>query len=38
MPDEELSDEYVANLLKEEARAKSDKYSSIGLEAFLPKR
>jgi len=37
MPEEELSDEYVANLLKEEAEAKSNQYSSIGLNAFLPK-
>jgi hypothetical protein len=38
MPEEELSDEYVANLLMEEAKAKSNEYSSIGLGAFLPKR
>jgi hypothetical protein len=38
MPEEELSDEYVANLLVAEAKANSDKYSSIGLEAFLPKK
>jgi hypothetical protein len=38
MPEEDLSDEYVANLLKEEAKAKSDEYSLIGLGAFLPKR
>jgi hypothetical protein len=36
MPEDELSDDFVANLLKEEAKAKSDKYSSIGFEAFLP--
>jgi len=38
MPTEDLDDDYVANLLKNDAKASSKKYTMVGLEAFLPKR
>lgn len=38
MPTEDLDDSYVANLLKNDAKASSKKYTMVGLEAFLPKR
>lgn len=31
-------DEYVANLLKEDARRSAKKYEMVGLDAFLPQR
>lgn len=37
MPDD-LSDDYVADLLKKDAKSKSKDYSFVGLSAFLPKR
>ena len=33
-----MSEEYVADLLKKDAKDSSVKYSAMGLEAFLPKR
>ena len=38
MPTEDIDDDYVANLLKNDAKASSKKYTMVGLEAFLPKR
>lgn len=38
MPTEDLDDDYVANLLKNDAKTSSKKYTMVGLEAFLPKR
>ncbi|OCK83778.1 hypothetical protein K432DRAFT_379166 [Lepidopterella palustris CBS 459.81] len=38
MPAEDLDDDYVAGLLKEEAKAMSQRYKMVGLEAFMPKR
>ncbi|KAI5846325.1 hypothetical protein DFP73DRAFT_385977 [Morchella snyderi] len=35
---EELSDDFVASLLSKEASEKNIKYSTLGLQAFLPKR
>ena len=35
---ESLSDDYVAGILKKDARDSSIKYSAFGLEAMLPKR
>ena len=35
---QDLSDEYVAEALKQDARDSSIKYSTLGLEALLPKR
>ncbi|KAF2104884.1 hypothetical protein NA57DRAFT_51678 [Rhizodiscina lignyota] len=35
---DDLSDDYVASLLKKDAKAKSKDYSFVGLSAFLPKR
>ncbi len=35
---EELSDDYVAGVLKDDAKSRSIKYSVMGLQAFLPKR
>jgi hypothetical protein len=31
-------DEYVANLLKEDAKKTAKQYSLLGMDAFLPKR
>lgn len=36
--EENFSDDYVANLLAKDAKGLSAKYSSSGLQAFLPKR
>lgn len=33
-----MSEEYVADVLKKDAKDSSIKYSVMGLEAFLPKR
>lgn len=38
MPTDELSDNYVAELLKKDAKASSARYASVGLQAYLPKR
>ena len=34
----DLADDYVAELLKQDAKASSIRYSALGLEAFLPRR
>ncbi|KAI9715872.1 MAG: hypothetical protein M1812_005692 [Candelaria pacifica] len=39
MPSEDpLSDDYVASLLKSDAKSRSIKYSALGLQSFLPQR
>ncbi|KAJ9660967.1 hypothetical protein H2201_006695 [Coniosporium apollinis] len=38
MPVEELSDDYVAELLKKDAKGSSSRYAAIGLGALLPQR
>jgi hypothetical protein len=38
MAKEDFSDDYIAGLLAKDARDSSIKYSSLGLEAFLPNR
>ena len=39
MPAEDrVSDEYVANLLTKDAKDSTIKYSSVGLQALLPRR
>lgn len=35
---EELDDEYVATLLKREAKASAKQYELVGIDAFNPKR
>ena len=34
----DLSDEYVAEALKKDARASATQYSTMGIDAMLPKR
>lgn len=38
MPADEFTDDYVANLLKQDAKSSSARYAAVGLEAFLPRR
>ncbi|KAF2460422.1 hypothetical protein BDY21DRAFT_335372 [Lineolata rhizophorae] len=38
MPAEELSDDYVANLLKNDAKVHANRYAAVGLQAFMPTR
>lgn len=38
MPADELSDDYVAGLLANDAKDSSIKYSALGLQAFLPNK
>ncbi|MCJ1260996.1 hypothetical protein MMC22_000860 [Lobaria immixta] len=38
LPEEKFSDDYVANLLAKDAKSLTAKYSSSGLQTFLPKR
>ena len=33
-----MSEDYVADLLKKDARESTTKYSAVGLDALLPKR
>jgi hypothetical protein len=34
----DMSDDYVARLLKEDAKSRSTQYNQVGLSALLPKR
>ncbi|KAK8231105.1 hypothetical protein BKA81DRAFT_292104 [Phyllosticta paracitricarpa] len=38
MPADDPTDDYVAELLKKDAKASSNRYTAVGLEAVLPKR
>lgn len=38
MAAEDLDDDYVANLLKEDAKTTAKKYDLVGLDAFIPKK
>ncbi|KAK7511942.1 uncharacterized protein IWZ02DRAFT_485242 [Phyllosticta citriasiana] len=38
MPTDDPTDDYVAELLKKDAKASSNRYAAVGLEAVLPKR
>ncbi|KAK7537002.1 uncharacterized protein J3D65DRAFT_651330 [Phyllosticta citribraziliensis] len=38
MPADDPTDDYVAELLKKDAKASSNRYEAVGLEAVLPKR
>ncbi|KAK8185096.1 hypothetical protein IWZ00DRAFT_533873 [Phyllosticta capitalensis] len=38
MPTDDPTDDYVAELLKQDAKASSSRYATVGLEAVLPKR
>jgi hypothetical protein len=38
MATDEINDEYVANLLKKDAKIAAKNYKLVGLEAFNPKR